>query len=264
MMTRMVLVLLVLFLAGQGGPVYARDYEDALVQQLVRTHARSGIVWLGPEQPPRLGLYSEAGPDSTRAAIILHSMGMHADWPDLVEPLRNDLPVLGWATLSLQLPVLPPADGLAGYGDTLRDAGERLRAGVRYLQDRGYEDIVVIGYSFGATTAVRYLLDNSSVITALVGISMENHEFLKPRYDLVTGLSNLAIPVLDIYASEDFSGVRRSADDRRLAGGKRGTPIYRQLVINGTDHTFTGREADLARQISQWLDGILDNAADLP
>jgi pimeloyl-ACP methyl ester carboxylesterase len=236
----------------------SESYEDSQITQLVQSHVQEGVVWLGPGSKAFLSLFLESQePEGVRAAIILHSMGMHADWPELIAPVRRQLPELGWATLSVQLPLLDPQSGHAEYGSTFNQANDRIRVAIRYLQDRAYTEIVIIGYGFGATSAVNYLTGHISMIKALVGISMQPHPFLKPKYDLLQELSNINIPILDIYGSKDFSGVLKSADDRRLAANKAGNGLYNQLVIQGANHYFTMKEKQLAEQLVVWMNSTV-------
>ena len=44
-------------------------------------------------------------------ALILHDLGQHAHWPELVAPLREGLTESGWTTLAIELPS-PPVDRL--------------------------------------------------------------------------------------------------------------------------------------------------------
>lgn len=237
------------------------SYEDDQVVQLVQSHARAGIVWLGSGKKTFLSLYQEpANSVSSQAAIVLHSMGMHADWPEVIAPIRTQLPEHGWTSLSVQLPLLEPTLGHAEYGGTFKQANERIRTAILYLQDRGYTDIVIIAYSFGATTAVNYLAEFNSVIKALVGISMQPHPFLKPKFDIFDELSTLNLPILDIYADKDISGVLKSTDDRRLAAKKAGNGIYKQVVIRAANHYFSGKETDLMREIVAWLNVTVPHA----
>jgi predicted alpha/beta-hydrolase family hydrolase len=258
-MKQTILLFIVIFsLNTRGEGISTGSYEDDRVLNLVRSHTRGGIVWLGSGKKTFLSLYEEStGEEKLRAAIVLHSMGMHADWPELISPLRMKLPEQGWASLSVQLPLLDPQTGLAEYGNLFGIANERIRTAVRYLQDKGYGDIVIIGYSFGATSAVNYLTNYSSSVKAMVGISMQPHPFLKPRYNLVDALTGMDLPTLDIYAGQDFSGVLRSTDDRRLSARKGRNPVYAQIMVNGANHYFTGMEDQLVSNIVNWLDGVL-------
>ena len=235
------------------------SYEDELVNSLVQNHTQRGVVWLDSGSGSFLSLYREAqGENTSRAAIILHSIGMHADWPELISPLREEMTHFGWSTLSVQLPVLSPQTSHSEYGNTFREGNRRIRSAVLYLQDRGYREIAIIGYGFGASVALDYLVKNNSAIKALVGISMEDLPYLKPRYNLIEEIEKVSVPVLDIYGSEDNSGVIRSADDRRLSGGKLGAGNYTQRVVSDADHYFVFMERYLAQQLAEWLDFIVD------
>ena len=248
-----VIVVLATFIPGAWANTSA-EHENKLMLRLVGDRSPGGAVWLGSGRNTFLSLYQEASvPDGKNIAIILHSIGMHADWPELISPLRKLLPERGWATLSLQLPILSPDIGIAEYGGTFVLANRRLRTSIRYLMDKGYENIVFIGLGFGATTAVQYLTNQESAIKALVGIGMQNHEFLKPKYNLVENLSDIKQPVLDIYEYEDVSAVLNSIDDRRLAGTNKQNKLYDQVVIKNTRQYFSGHESVLAFEIFKWL-----------
>ena len=81
-----------------------RRWADQIVDALIDGEA----VWLRAGEHDFLGIYTEAeDADSKHSAIILHGVGVHPDWQQVVYPLRARLPALGWRTLSLQMPVLP-------------------------------------------------------------------------------------------------------------------------------------------------------------
>lgn len=245
---------LVLWINGAG----AGDYERRVVTGLVENRAAGETVWLKANGDEFLALFSmAAGGDGEKAAIILHSMGTHADWPEIISPLRSALPRRGWSTLSLQLPVLPPGTPLGEYGGTLTKAGTRVQSGVAYLLERGYSGVVIIGYSFGAAAAVTYLAKNPAAVKAFAGISMQSRPFLNPGFDLLGHLAQLRLPVLDIYGGRDYAEVYRTADDRRLAGGRNGNRFYEQVVINGADHYYTEQESELINRITGWLDKLM-------
>ncbi|NIN34117.1 MAG: DUF3530 family protein, partial [Gammaproteobacteria bacterium] len=169
----------------------------------------------------------------------------------LISPLRETLTHFGWSTFSVQLPVLSPRIGHSEYGSTFPEGNKRIRSAVLYLQDRGYSDIAIIGYGFGASIALDYLVKNKSAIKALVGISMEDLPYLKPKYNLIEEIEKVTVPVLDIYGSRDTSGVIKSADDRRLSGGKLGVGNYTQRIVFDADHYFMSRETYLAQELAE-------------
>jgi hypothetical protein len=241
-------------LAPIGGVGAPADYEKDLMLKLVEGRSPGGAVWLGTGKNTFLSFYEEASSEHTRnAAIILPSMGMHADWPELISPMRKLLSENGWSTLSLQLPVLSPGTSISEYGSTFMVANRRIRACIRYLLNKGYDNIIFIGLGFGVTTAVQYLVGSESAVKALVGISMQNHEFLKPKFDLMEKLPHIKQPILDVYAGQDSLDVMKSIHDRRLAGSKKENKLYDQMVINNTQQYFSGRESELVNVIINWL-----------
>jgi alpha/beta superfamily hydrolase len=237
--------------------VYESDFSSVLEQRV--THGE--VAWLSANNEPFLSIYIEQHSIQRGVAIIIHSMGAHADWPEVVNPLRTTLPAVGWSTLSIQMPVLAPGTALSEYGATVTDAGQRIRAAITYLQGKQYENIVIIGYSFGAVTATEYMAQNPNhQVSAFVGISMQAQDFLSPRLKLLKSLEALQIPVLDYYGSRDFDEVLRSVDDRRLAGRKNGRYLYHQMSLEGADHYYSGLEEILSRRIRGWLDKVVPEA----
>ena len=239
-----------------AGPVRsaAPDYE-ALVSGKLAATEDGEVLRLGAGPQEFIALFiaaSDAGPK--RAAVILHGMGGHADWPDVVAPLRRDLPAQGWATLSIQLPVLAPGVPSADYGATLRRTPARIESAVACLSQRGYRRFVVIGYGFGATAAAQYLAAHGRGVSALVGISMHAPPFLDPPPDLPDSLLHVSVPVLDIYGSRDHADILSQADDRRLAGTQNRERSYEQVLIDGADHDYAGFESALINRITAWLD----------
>ena len=231
-----------------------RGYEQEVVYHLVERYGGE-IAWIDAGGRDFLGLFREAARGySRRAAIILHDMGAHADWPDVVHPLRTTLPAHGWATLSIQLPILAPDVPHSEYGRTFRGARQRILAALRHLEAAGYERVALVGYSFGAAAALDFLKEHPAAVDAFVGISMQDHRFLDPPSELTKQLAALAVPALDIYGGSDFSSVVRSVDDRRLAGGGVGRPPYEQRVVEGADHYYTGTGGELAEAIGAWLE----------
>ena len=155
------------------------------------------------------------------------------------------------------MPVLEPGEALAGYGDTIKQAGNRIRTAVNYLTEQGYTNVVLVGYGFGATTGACYLAEGDVGIRAFAGIGMQSYDFLSPRMDLDACLAQIGIPVLDLYGSRDFDTVMRQAANRRLEARNRTSELYQQISIEDADHYYTGMEDVLTRRISDWLDHAL-------
>ena len=233
-------------------------YEDEVAITLNRADIPGDKVWLTSASGTFLALFiDEILTRSNRGVIILHSMGSHADWPEIISPLRTRLPDYGWTTLSIQLPLLPPQVSPSKYSTTLIEANARIHSAVQYLSSRQYKDIIIIGYSFGATTALTYLAEHAPEVKGVVGISLQQQPYLKPSVDLFSMLGKVPVPVLDIYGSLDYSEVIRSAPDRRLAVSKNGITDYDQFMVTGADHYFSGKNQLLISHIVDWLDGLV-------
>lgn len=85
------------------------DPDAVKVAELAKAlEPRTQVLWLPTGGTPALGLYQPQGSGELHGSVILfHDDQTHADWPNLVRPLRLGLPDKGWDTLSLQLPAPP-------------------------------------------------------------------------------------------------------------------------------------------------------------
>ena len=247
-------------LLGNNLPVSAdrvdKDWEKQITEKLAEKVKATEVLWLDAKQDNFLALYtSQTGETAHGAAIILHGMGAHADWPQTISPIRTTLPEHGWSTLSIQLPVIAPENQIEDYGSTLKKAAERIKSAVRYLRDRKFLNIVVIGHSFGAASTLAYLeKEKKQKVIALVAIGLQDYAFVKPTLDLLGLIEKSKIPVLDIYGSRDFRNVIRQAPDRRLAAKKGNNRQYAQFEVEGADHYFNKMEDVLVKRIRGWLD----------
>lgn len=231
------------------------SYEQELDKALASRVEQGEPVWLDNTGDRFFGIYHQQLTDKAQGAvIIIHNMGGHPDWPQVVAPLRLQLPAGGWATLSIQMPVLEPGEALADYGDTIKQASNRIRAAVRDLREKKFLNIVLVGYGFGATTGACYLAGDGGGIQAFAGIGMQSYDFLSPRLNLDDCLARIDIPVLDLYGSRDFDEVLRLAVNRRLEARKLNMNRYLQVTIDGADHYYSGLEGVMVQRIRGWLD----------
>jgi pimeloyl-ACP methyl ester carboxylesterase len=239
------------------------EWESQIAQKLLEETIIGEIIWCKAGENSFITLFTGQPAHGTRgAAIILHGMGSHPDWPEVIAPIRLTLPDRGWSTLSVQLPVLNPETPVAAYGATVKEAGKRIRGAVKLLRDMEFSNIVIIAHSFGAATAASYIAENRGKgILAFVSIGMRSQKFLNPTLDLVDKIEKINIPVLDVYGSHDFDDIVRSAADRRLAASKNGNHMYRQVEIRDADHNFIGLESALIDLISGWLENVTQNVA---
>ena len=135
------------------------------------------LLWLETINNSFLALFNSLNSEETKSAvIILHSIGGHADWPEVISPLRKMLPKFGWATLSIQLPLLSPESAIQKYGSTFQETQHRIIAAVKLLRKRGFSKVVLIGHGFGALSSLVYLeKENSQNIDAMISLIVNNY-----------------------------------------------------------------------------------------
>ena len=201
-----------------------------------------------------LGLYAPAeGPQVHGAVLLLHGMGAHPAWPDVIEPLRTRLPEAGWHTLSLQLPILGNDAEEKEYAALLDEVPSRLRAGVDFLKTRGIDRVVIIGHSMGNTMAAYYLAaEADAAIKAVVVVSVGAGIAGAAKADTNGNLARVKLPILDIYGSQDEKVVLQGVKARAPHLAK-SNPDYSQRRIDGADHFYHGRENELVSAIPGWL-----------
>jgi pimeloyl-ACP methyl ester carboxylesterase len=201
-----------------------------------------------------MGIFTEAADGPTgRAAILAHGMGAHPDWPDIINPLRSDLPDHGWSTLSIQMPVLANDAALKDYDPLFDEVAPRIEAAVRYLREQSNQTIVLIGHSLGASMAASYLSNQGQQeIQGFIAIGL-SATAVNDKMNSILALEKIRVPVLDLYGSRDQAGVLRSVKARQKAARKAGNSNYQQLEIEGADHFFVGSEDMLNRRVYGWL-----------
>ncbi len=210
-------------------------------------------LWLSADGNRFLAIYTTADPGLSRGGVILlHGRDAHPDWPEVIYPLRTALPGLGWATLSIQLPVNAPAAPAGAWRADIPLALSRIRAAVTWLTGRGVDAPILISHSLGARIGAEYLggLHGAPAPSrGLVAIGLTANPADTDRGTL-KALRQLQVPMLDLFGTEDFGGVIHSADARRRAA--RDTP-YTQLQVAGADHFFSGQDEQLIATVGAWL-----------
>jgi pimeloyl-ACP methyl ester carboxylesterase len=237
------LLLAILALAGTTAGAVVADtaretrWADEVVPQLVVGDA----VWLATARHSRvLALYAEPPQATRNAVIVVHGLGVNPDW-NLIGVLRSELVDLGFATLSVQMPVLAADAPRDDYADLFPDANERLAAAATWLRAKGYARIAVVSHSMGAAMVNAWLADaKESRIDAWVPVGM-----------FVPFAAPLRQPVLDVVAERDFPDVLSHAKTR--AHQLRGDSCSAPLLIDGTDHYFGNAAARLASAIAPFI-----------
>ena len=119
------------------------NWEKRISTGLMDKAEASDFFWLGSTDSSFIAIFNRhKGEEEKGAAIILHSVAGHADWPEVVSPLRNMLPEFGWATLSIQLPLISPEKNIEEYGMTFQETGNRIFLATRELSTGKLLDVV--------------------------------------------------------------------------------------------------------------------------
>jgi len=183
--------------------------------------------------------------------ILIHGIGAHPAWPDIIEPLRVNLSEHGWSTLSLQMPILGNEANVQDYLPLMPEAPGRIQAGVDYLKSKGVKNIVIIAHSMGTTMANTYLANKPDpAVHGYIAIGMSNP--LPKQYDNEAALGKIKMPMLDLYGSQDLEGVLAFAR-ARAASARKVNKRYTQLMIEGANHFFTDMQDVLVKRIRGWL-----------
>jgi pimeloyl-ACP methyl ester carboxylesterase len=220
---------------------YAREQRWAdeitpaiLVGEPVQLELPSGRKFLGIYAPARAG-----GP----AVVVIHGLGVHPDWP-LINALRSRLADEGYATLSIQMPVLAADAKAEQYPPVFPEAAERIAAAARFLRAKGHPKLAAVSHSVGARMT-NYYVEHAAAAALDAWVSVG----ITTPY---SGAERFQLPVLDIYGERDFPAVRdnaavRAESLRRVRGSG-------QIEVPGADHFFSGHEPELVSHIKRFLD----------
>jgi len=256
----MILLLNILFLVIFSQVTLASDLakEKRWADQIVDSLMTGEAVWLNDGKNKFLGIFTESTKPKTQGAIIVvHGIGVHPNWPDVILPVRTEFPDYGWATLSIQMPILGNDKTVKDYIPLLKEVNGRIDAAVQFLKKKSIQNIIIAAHSFGTTMANQYLISKPDLaIRAYIAISMPNN----PKNKELNNIKKLAqiknIPVLDIYGSQDLDSVLRFARNRFITGQKT-NPKYKQILIQNAGHFYISKTEQLIKTMRLWL---LENA----
>lgn len=230
-------------------PATAADYarEKKWADEVLPAVLTGDPVWLEVLKGPHSGrkfltLYTEA-PNARAGVIVVHGMGVHPDW-GLIGPLRQTLPDHGYATLSVQMPVLKADARGEDYPATFDEAAARLAQAVAFMEAKGYRKIALVSHSMGCRMTARYLEKTPNApIQAWVAIGAS----------AALDYGKLKFPVLDMYGENDLPQVLKVAAQR--GKGLKGNSA--QVVVPKADHFFEGRDKPLLENVRGFLDKTL-------
>src|SRR5215470_11062940 len=190
------------------------------------------------------------------AAVICHPHPRHGGSKDhpLLWAIRNDLAAArGLVVLGFNFRGVMGSSGTYGGGrDELRDA----RAAIARVRDvTGLEapPTAVVGWSFGASVALREALDDTRVdALAMVGIPLRPDDLQMPPLPDRTDLRLLTRPALLLAGEHDEYA---PPEELRAYAGL--FPRAEAVVLEGTDHYFWRREKEAAAIVGDFAEGAL-------
>jgi len=221
---------------------YAREKKWA--DEVLPSVLTGDPVWLAQDNGHKfLGLYTPV--EKAKAAlVVVHGIGVHPDW-GLIGSLRQQLPEAGYATLSIQMPVLQVDAKTEAYPPTFDDAADRIKLAVAFLKDKGYAKVAVVSHSLGSRMSYHYLSRTpDAAVAAWVAIGTSG----------APDLAKLKLPVLDLYGQNDLPQVVQNAGKRKAGLKQKGSA---QIRVPGADHFFEGQDGPLLEQVRGWLDQTL-------
>lgn len=240
-------------------PLQASSYREQQLSQALRAENKIGqaVDMTLDDNSQFLAFYTKADtPKSRGCVILLHGLDGHLDWPQIIGPLRRQLPRYGWNTLSIQLATLGNFHRPKDYQALYRDTSKRLGAALAFLEKRGIFNIVLLGHSLGGSMGLYHLgsmSDNfNKSIIAFIGIGMYDPDNIASEFTSANAVAHLKIPVLDIYGELDSLKVIHAVAARKIAAAKAGKKNLQQVPFSGGDHFLTGQEARLQKRVRLW------------
>ncbi|PKO64153.1 MAG: DUF3530 domain-containing protein [Betaproteobacteria bacterium HGW-Betaproteobacteria-17] len=181
--------------------------------------------------------------DTGKAAIVVHGMGIHPDW-GMVGTLRTELADRGFATLSIQMPILAADARGEAYPPTFPEAAERIAEAVAFLKAKGYQQIAIVSHSMGSRMSRAYVAgkpDPAVKSWASLGISVDDYQAVK-------------LPILDLYGDNDLPQVLANAGKRKQSLAHTHS---KQVKLERADHFFTGHEGEMVEAVADFLNATL-------
>jgi alpha/beta superfamily hydrolase len=181
-----------------------------------------------------LGLYT---PGEKAAILLVHGIGVHPDH-GVIGMLRVALADMGFATLSVQMPVLAAdAQSQDYYPALFPEASARIAAAAQWLSSKN-KKVVLASHSLGSWMSEHHLRSGAGGFAAWVCMGRGG------------SIAPVALPVLDVYGEKDNLPVIEAANARRAVLEK--IPGSKQVRIPGADHFYSGKEEELARLIADF------------
>ena len=192
-----------------------------------------------------LALYTQ--PERARVAVLLaHGPGLHPDH-GVTGELRIRLADRGYATLSLQMPVLPAEiDSGEAYQALFPEATRRIAAGLGFLQGKNFTRIALVSHAMGSGMTYEYLKRNPDApVAAWVALSF---------YGVFKEVARRPFPVFDLYGQDDYRGIRGPAAERKTVLDT--IPGSKQFAAPGAGRFLAGGEKTILQEVPAFLDTV--------
>lgn len=271
-------------------PAQPETNGAAELERQLRPLVKAGsLQWLETGNEKWLALVETETTGSPEGVVILlHDSGQHLGSPGVTAQLRQTLPQYGWTTVSLYNPIMHGnALTSANAADALKATQSALHAAIQSLSGKVSGNWVLLGYGSGATLAAAALAADPGPVRGLVAVSLASSGEPDPVRYTPAHLQKIALPILDIYGDRDQNAVLASAPARAAAAKQPTTTAqkqrnveafqqstvaenpfsnttgfiaYRQVVIPGADHLYSGQETLLTKRVLGWLRNHVSSA----
>ena len=230
------------------------DKEKRWADQIVDSIIDGDAVWLSANDLKFLSIFTPADDDSKEnALIVIHGVGVHPNWDQVIRPIRVEMTTRGWNTLSIQMPILANEAEAKDYAQLFPEVDPRIEAALQYLKSYGSEKIVLVAHSMGSAMSAYYLGRNSEEsIRGFVAIGM-NGAAVFPE---LVKLELVNVPMLDLYGSDDLPLVLEYKLNKLKAARAGGNLNFQQQEIEGANHFFDGKNEELIEAINDWLKAL--------
>lgn len=243
------------------------DPEEAVVDRLKADVAATELVELDVAGKKVLALQrKETRGQAEGGLILLHDVGAHADWEEVIGTLRRELNQYGWTTLAVQLPVPAVGTQASAYGPLIEQCQQRTSAALKHIKGQGLRNVVILGHGLGGRCATSFAASQKDpALRGLILVGMEAYTTLDPPQDSTALLAQVRVPIYDLYGYGDSNEVHRAGTERLALGRRlnrqhaeeearyREHPFYRQFVQDGADHFFSAQQALLVKRVYGWL-----------
>ncbi len=252
-LSRLTLLLLALALSA---PVYATNSDVAKekrwAEQVIDGLLDGDELWLNDGNGHEfLGILTEGDTESGRAVILVHGIGVHPNWPDVIFPLREGLLEAEITSLSIQMPILANDAEPSAYKPLFDEAPGRFSAALKYLNENGYRRVTIVAHSMGSSMSAVYLTSTRDHgIESFVSIGMGQGLYTSNNIEL---LKSIDVDIFDLYGSQDLEPVVTNAGRRAASANSREGVIFRQIKVEGAGHFFQGHEDSLKQHVLDWL-----------